>query len=370
MRRLNEDGAVMPYGRAEQLLNTYGKQANDKLRRDEEQTHLRHQRPNEEMQQTGSRKRAAASASAGTGAAPGAGEAAAPGAGEAASAGAGEAALAGSQSRSRSRSPFSSIAVQADGQWQRSRRHRRRSTPRQLEPASSSRTPRPEVGAATRAAEAVPMPLTATATSLRLQPKCKARAGASSKIEPMRTPVRDVLLDSQEDAWVRVGDGWLTGRASPESEEELKSWGADVVVSLQSTGEGGGIAHGIVAAAASARALAYSNVCPVCPTWRSDYSDEDCKQLARAVVFIDEQLRRGHRVVVHCRNGKQRTGVASYLLLRLHGEAQADSLSMMKTMRLKMCVNKHRGLFDKAERVLTDSAFMLEYTFEHTVFCI
>ena len=131
------------------------------------------------------------------------------------------------------------------------------------------------------------MPLTATATSLRLQPKCKARAGASSKIEPMRTPVRDVPPDSQEGAWVRVGDGWLTGRAQPESEEELKSWGADVVVSLQFTGEGGGIAHGIVAAAASARALAYHYVCPVCPTWRSDYSDEDCKQLARAVVFED-----------------------------------------------------------------------------------
>ena len=133
----------------------------------------------------------------------------------------------------------------------------------------------------------------------------------------MRTPVRDVPPDSQEGAWVRVGDGWLTGRAQPESKEELKSWGADVVVSLQSTGEGGGIAHGIVAAAASARALAYHYVCPVCPTWRSDYSDEDCKQLARAVVFIDAHLQRGHKVVVHCRHGQRRTGVAMYVLLRL-----------------------------------------------------
>jgi rhodanese-related sulfurtransferase len=217
------------------------------------------------------------------------------------------------------------------------------------------------------------MPLTATATSLLLQPKFTARAGASSKIEPMRTPVRDVLPDSQEGAWVRVGDGWLTGRAQPESEEELKSWGADVVVSLQFTGEGGGIAQGIVAAAASARALAHHYVCPVRPIWRRDYSDEDCTQLARAVVFIDAHLQRGHKVVVHCRHGKQRTGVAIYLLLRLHGEAQADSLSMMKTMRLKMhelLLRDRRGFFDKTERIFINPAFIWEYAYALTVFCI
>ena len=65
-------------------------------RAEECQEQLRRQRLSEEMQQAGSRKRAAASASAGTGAAPSAGEAASPGAGEAASARAGEAALAGS----------------------------------------------------------------------------------------------------------------------------------------------------------------------------------------------------------------------------------------------------------------------------------
>ena len=66
-------------------------------RAEECQEQLRRQRLSEEMQQAGSRKRAAASASAGTAAAPSAGEAAAPGAGEAASAGVAEAALAGSQ---------------------------------------------------------------------------------------------------------------------------------------------------------------------------------------------------------------------------------------------------------------------------------
>ena len=107
------------------------------------------------------------------------------------------------------------------------------------------------------------MPLTATAASLRLQPECKACAGASSKIEPIRTLVRDVPPDSQEGAWVRVGDGWLTGRAQPESKEELKSWGADVVVSLQYASERGGIAHGIAATVVSTRAVAYRYVCPV-----------------------------------------------------------------------------------------------------------
>ncbi len=162
------------------------------------------------------------------------------------------------------------------------------------------------------------MPLTATAVSLRLQHKCKARAGASSKIEPMRTPVRDVLPDSQGDAWVRVGDGWLTGRGSPESDEELKSWGADVVVSLQFTGEGGGIAHGIVAAAVSARALTYHYVRPVHRNiWKSFYNAEDCTEFARAVVAIDAHLQRGHKVVVQCTHGRPRTAMAIYVVMLL-----------------------------------------------------
>jgi hypothetical protein len=179
----------------------------------------------------------------------------------------------------------------------------------------------------------------------------------------MRTPVRDVPPDAQEGAWVRVGNGGLTMRAQPESKEELKSWGADVVVSMQSTGEGGGIAHEIVAAAASARALAYHYVCPVCPTWRFEYSDEDCKQLTRAVVFIDAHLQRGDKVAVLCRHGQ---ALAIYVVLRLNGEAQADSLSRMKTMRIKMSVSNA----DAAGRVLTNPAFMWEYAYELKVFCI
>ncbi len=70
---------------------------------------------------------------------------------------------------------------------------------------------------------------------------------------------------------------------------------------------------------------------------------------------------------------KQRTGVAIYVLLRLLGEAQADSLSMMKTMRLKMheeLLRDRRGFFDNTERILTNSAFRWEYAYALTVFCI
>ena len=206
------------------------------------------------------------------------------------------------------------------------------------------------------------MPLTAIAKRL-LRPKCRARAGASSKIKPMRTPVRDVLPDSQEDAWVRVGDGWLTGRASPESEEELKSWGADVVESLYCTGEGGGFAHEIVAAAASAQALAHHYVCPLRNVCRGHYTDDDCLHLARAVVIIDAHLQRGHKVVVQGRHGKRRTAMAIYVVLCLNVETHADALSMMKAMRRAMFVreNKHGSLFDIVERAVANPAFVCEF---------
>ncbi len=103
--------------------------------------------------------------------------------------------------------------------------------------------------------------------------------------------------------------------------------------------------------------MAHYYVCPVRPIRNRDCSDEDCTQLARAVVFIDAHLQRGHKVVVHCRHGQRRTGVAIYVLLRLIEETQADSLSMMKTMRLKMHeellrvrLGRHSDLFDRAER--------------------
>jgi hypothetical protein len=148
MKRLNE-GGVAVFRDREVQLGRLGIQAIRKFTQAEDWEEELREQQLASCWRAGSRKRAVASASAGTGAAPSAGEAAAPGAGEAASARAGEAALAGSRSGSISSS--SSIAVRVIGPWPRSRRHRRRSTPRQFEPASSSRTPRPGIGAVPRA---------------------------------------------------------------------------------------------------------------------------------------------------------------------------------------------------------------------------
>ena len=66
----------------------------------------------------------------------------------------------------------------------------------------------------------------------------------------------------------------------------------------------------IVEAAVSASTLKDYIVCPVYPICRGDYWAEDCKQLARFVLFAGSHLNQGNRVVVHCRQGKHRTGVA------------------------------------------------------------
>ena len=188
----------------------------------------------------------------------------------------------------------------------------------------------------------------------------------------MRTPVRDVLPDSQG-AWVRVGDGWLTGRAQPESEEELKSWGADVVVSLQHACEGGGIAHGIVAAAVSARALTYHYVCPVHNILTSIYNAEDCTEFARAVVAIGAHLQRGHKVVVQCDHGQRRTSMAIYVAMLLNVDALEFPMirAMFPTMLLEFArAGNGEDLYAKVQCVLNHPVFMREYRRELAEFCI
>ncbi len=184
----------------------------------------------------------------------------------------------------------------------------------------------------------------------------------------MRTLVRDVPPASQEGAWVRVGDGWLARRAQPESKEELKSWGADVVVSLQHACEGGGIAHGIVAAAVSARALTYHYVRPVHRSiWKSFYNAEDCTEFARAVVAIGAHLQRGHKVVVQCRHRQRRTTMAIYVVMLLN--VDTHDLPIGKTMRPAMYrefvrASKCKDLYAKVQCVLNYPVFMREYARE------
>ena len=77
-------------------------------------------------------------------------------------------------------------------------------------------------------------------------------------------------------------------------------------------------------------------MCPLRNVWRGDGTDDDCLELARAVVIIDAHLQRGHKVVVQGRHGKRRTAMAIYVVLCLNVEAHAAALSMMMKMRRAM----------------------------------
>ena len=96
------------------------------------------------------------------------------------------------------------------------------------------------------------------------------------------------------------------------------------------------MAHGIYAAAASEHAFAHHYVCPLRNVWRVDCTDEDCLQLARAVVVIDAHLKRGHKVVVQCTHGRPRTAMAIYVVMCFNVETHADAVSMMRTMSRAM----------------------------------
>ena len=223
---------------------------------------------------------------------------------------------------------------------------RSRSPSRKLDPASSGRSPCPG-----------PQGLTSKA-----KPESKRREAVSAKIRPMRTLARGGPPDLQGGQWVRVKSGWLTGRAQPASKEELESWGADVVTSLQSSNAGGGIAHGFVEAALSAKALMDFCVLPVYPICRGDPTAENCDLFARFVVFAVSYLEQGKRVVVHCRQGLHRTGVGIYLLLRLLNFESEQCLSMMEEMRPRMreefvLRTSHRHLHSKAESIFADRRF-------------
>ena len=166
----------------------------------------------------------------------------------------------------------------------------------------------------------------------------------------------------KEGAWVRVKRGWLTGRAEPTSQEELESWGADVVVSLQERSAGRGNANRIVAAAASASGLMLL-VYPIHPICRHAHINAlECKELSEVVWWSDFYLEQGLKVLLHCRHGHHRTGVAIYLLLRSILEEPAQCLSLMKAMRPAMHKEilrrtHHRHLFGWAEAIFASPEF-------------
>jgi protein-tyrosine phosphatase len=80
--------------------------------------------------------------------------------------------------------------------------------------------------------------------------------------------------------------------------------------------------------------------------------------LARFALFAESNLDQGNSVVVHCRHGLHRTGLAIYLLLRLIMGEPEECLSMMEEMRPTMHKEfVHRQLHSKAETILADSRF-------------
>ena len=116
----------------------------------------------------------------------------------------------------------------------------------------------------------------------------------------------------KEGAWVRVKRGWLTGRAGPTRHEELESWGADVVVSLQDRTAGHGYANRIVAAVASASGLVH-RVFPLRPICTSvNISAIERRELLDVVWWSEYYLTQCLKVLLHCRHGQHRTGVAIY----------------------------------------------------------
>ena len=82
------------------------------------------------------------------------------------------------------------------------------------------------------------------------------------------------------------------------------------------------------------------------------------------VKFAADHLRKGCRVVVHCRQGLHRSGVAIYLVLRYLGVTDETSLRCMAEMRPEMhrqflMKAKHRDLYKKARGILSDKKFQL-----------
>ena len=72
-------------------------------------------------------------------------------------------------------------------------------------------------------------------------------------------------------------------------------------------------------------------------------SARECKELSEVVWLSGLYLEQGLKVLLHCRHGHHRTGVAIYLVLRSMVEEPAQCLSMMKEMRPVM----HTGLLRK-----------------------
>ena len=133
-----------------------------------------------------------------------------------------------------------------------------------------------------------------------------------------------------------MGSGWLTCRPQPETHEELSSWGADVVASLQTGNESADSAR-IVKEAASAGRLEGYGFFAITRKRGPAHTKDRCRTFGELVKFTAHHLERGHKVVIHCcGRGQRRTGIAIYLVLRYLGRFDASCLRTMERMRPEM----------------------------------
>ncbi len=142
-------------------------------------------------------------------------------------------------------------------------------------------------------------------------------------------------------------------------------------MSLQDRGAGHGPAHRIVAAVASASGLLH-HVFPIRPICRNvQISAIERRALLDVAWWGQHYMAHGLRVVLHCRHGQHRTGVAIYLLLRSIFDDPVQCLSMMKEMRPVMHTElllqtARRHLFTKAETIFASREFRAGVTLSVT----
>ena len=177
-------------------------------------------------------------------------------------------------------------------------------------------------------------------------------------------PAETLTPELPKGAWVRAGNGWVTGRDVPKSFAELCSWSADVVISLQ---------HGHHVQKYSTAALKTSAVRQTIPFQVSpinlwDYTTDDCIRLSRVVASALSETDEGSRVAIYCRPGQHRTSGAIYLLLRTLGMESSECLVQMKQMSPIMREEFQRttgtkALQQQANQIFADRKFSIERRF-------
>ena len=116
----------------------------------------------------------------------------------------------------------------------------------------------------------------------------RSSAESSVRSRPHRSSAESSVPRLIGGVWIAVelGQSWgcLTGRPQPETHEELSSWGADVVASLQS-GHERSVSACIVREAVSAGRLQDHVFFPIEPMCRPFYTKDDCRMFCDLVKF-------------------------------------------------------------------------------------